>query len=278
MKVNIKLFSVVLFCVLLCGCTRTGIIEEQNTSSVITTNSLTSGQQDDKVLSVPQLKNDAMPVYHQQWGKLTSESSSDMVAVVSDNINNSSLETDVYIVAEIDNNFITHNLGKWEYKSFKNGSLSVADLDNDGIDEITLFMEVTGNGGTIAQIFKVINKSITLVYDLNEYDLNLNTEYKNGYVMLIENKSVGFSYEVDISQEFAPNFFNKSGKATSNAEIFVLPINCLAVESTDNVNTKKIYCEYGIKLTNYLGYMQTEFQYDAETDFLEIKSIKFIGN
>ena len=214
-------------------------------------------------------------IYHTQKGKLTRESVEDTVTVFTGNVEKSDIHTDVYMEAKLNGKSLMYELGDWEVHVLQNGGLFLADLNGDGADEIVLFMEVTGNGGAIAQVFKVEENEIALLYDLNEVDIGLETIYKDGYIMCLENASVGFSETIDIEKEFGVEHFDKNGKFTGSSEVFFNPINSGFVEPLTNGEYPTISCKRYIRLTNYLGELETTFRYDSELESLALIRMDF---
>ena len=212
-------------------------------------------------------------IYHTQKGKLTHESVEDTVTVFTDDVEKSDIHTDVYIEAQLNEKSLMYALGDWEVHVLQNGDLFLADLNGDGVDEIVLFMEVTGNGGAIAQVFKVEENEIILLHDLNEVDIDLETIYQDGYIMLLENASVGFSEGIHIEKEFGPEHFDKNGRFTGASQVFLDPIHAGFVDSSTNLEYPTISCKRYIRLTNYLGELETTFQYDPETESLVLISM-----
>lgn len=217
-------------------------------------------------------------IYHMQKGKLTCQSVEDTVTVFSANTEKSDIHADVYLEAELNGDRLIYDLGFWDVRVLQNGGLFLSDLNGDGADEIVLFMEVTGNGGTIAQVFKVAENEITMLCDLNDVDIGLKTIYKDGYIMILENASVGFSETVNIEKEFGAEHFDENGQFTGTIEVFLCSINSGFAEPSTNGEYSTISCKRYIRLTNYLGELETTFQYDPKTESLLLISMDFDSN
>lgn len=273
MKIILKVVSVVVAFVIFCGCESHSTVSQSDDISSADSIQVAG---DESSISIPQLNKNDQKICYKKSGRLTTSNSNNTVIVMYDAIDDASIQTGVSMVVEVKGDYLIYELGNWEYMVLQNGSLNVMDIDSDNIDEIVLFMEVTGNGGTIANIFEISNNDIELLYDLNEYDLNLETKYADGYNMILSHKNSDFFCEIDISREFESNVFDENGKAVSNTEIFTLPINSLKIESQNNDSVPMIVCCYDIKLTNLLGSVEVSYQYNTNLNLLEIKNIKFI--
>lgn len=273
MKIMLKVVSLVATFVMFCGCESHSTVSQSDDISSDISIQVTSQENN---ISIPQLNKNNQKICYKKSGRLTTSNSNNTVIVICDAINDTSVETVVSMVVEVEGDYLIYELGNWDYMVLQNGSLIVMDIDSDNIDEIVLFMEVTGNGGTIANIFEISNNAIVLLYDLNEYDLNLETKYADGYNMILNHKRSSFSCEIDISREFGLDFFDENGKLLSNTEIFTLPINSLKIESQNNDSVPMIVCCYDIKLINLLGSVEVSYQYNTNSNLLEIKNIKFI--
>lgn len=224
--------------------------------------------------SLPQLYNDRI-IYYTQQGRLTHENTVDTVTVFTGITEKSDVYADVYMEAVQNGNVLTYELGCWDPRVLCNGDLFLSDLDGDGTDEIILFMEISGNGEAIAQVFTVQTGRISLLCNLNEVDLELNTIYQDGYSMILENKSVGFSVTVDIAKEFGQEHFDENGKFTGVSTVFFESINSGIVESDTQGELPRISCNRSVFLTNYLGELRTAFQYNPATDSLVLISMDF---
>ena len=250
--------------IILCGACNTGTVDE---NSLNTTLSSTTGGNN----IFPQ--NSDM-VYYEAYGKLTQSSSYDEVVIFSHS-SQSDYDTEVFLSAKTNENIYSYNLGKWDSSVFERGQLYVTDLNNDEIDEIILYMEVTKNGGSLAQVFSVEDKGITLICDLNELDLQIDTIYSDDYCMILENKTVNFSCNIDISNQFAPERFDSKGKALVSSKIWLLPID--SCELVINGDLREIHCTRICRLTDYLGVIDIVFDYNGVSDSFEVKELSYKG-
>lgn len=267
-----KLFVIVciLVTVILSGCIEAGNDLHKDSSSSFKTSNVSS--ENTNSISIPQLGMDNYSVYHQTSGNITDNKKTEMIAVVSEKVETDKTEANFYLVVSINDKFIKYDLGKWECRALEQGFIDAVDVDNDGIDEIVLFLEVTGNGATLAQIYKVDNHSLFLFFDFNLFDKKIVAEYKNQYLLNLSYAPVGFSTDYNISKEFSPDKFDQNGKAIVESTIFYLPISDVRAEVSEDDDVV-IYCRYGIRLTNYLGEIEVAYCFDSLADSMEIVSI-----
>lgn len=212
-------------------------------------------------------------VYHKEYGKLTSNSDRDEVLVYSKS-SDSEYQTEVFLGAHVGDNKYAYSLGEWDASVFEHGSIIVTDLNDDEVDEIVLYMEVTKNGGTLTQVFSVKDNAINLICDLNELDLEIDTIYENDYSMKLENEDVGFSCRLDISNQFSPDQFDAEGKALVGTKILLLPINSCKIVSDGE--SQEIHCTRLFRLTDYLGAINIVYIYDDESASLEVKNLNYV--
>lgn len=227
--------------------------------------------------STPESTSDKI-VYYNKQAKLTSESIEDTVTVYTYNEQSVVYATPVYIDAKMNNRTVTYELGPWDKRVFKNGGgLFIADVDGNGTDEMILFMEITGNGGALAQIFAVKDDKITLLYDLNDLPVELTHTYQDGYVLLLENTSVGFACSIDVSKQFDPTYFDENGRLAKEREnnVYTRPISSGTVESTKEGVLPTITCSRYVQLSSVLGTLQTTFRYDKEKEMLVLVAAEF---
>lgn len=232
------------------------------------------------VMDLPQINKTNQRIYYVEWGKLTNNSYNDSVMIFSD-IDDSSIQSNIYLVANTDGKILVYNIGRWDTVVFQNGSLDLIDLDNDGVDEILLHMEITGNGATITQIFKVIDESIVLWDDIGTKDVSITSRFENNYIYVMENNEFDFSYLFDIKDlfdirdELIPEFFDDNGKGLGAADIMLLPIDSCVIENVDG--DEILECSRGVKiLRSYCGQIITRFQYNSESKSMELIKIDFI--
>lgn len=214
-------------------------------------------------------------IYHEQQGKLSAESTSDTVVVYATGVKESEIFANIYLEATVQGNTLTYELGQWEYRAFREGGISLADFDGDGTDEIVLIMTVTGNGGTLAQVFSAGSGEISLLYELNDIPLNLETIYKDGFWVTIGNSAIGFSENIDVSKEFASECFDQNGKYKAEFPVYSEPIHSGHVETASSDGVPVIICERTIGLTNRLGSLISVFRHNPKTDTLEVVSLEF---
>lgn len=251
------------------GCSNNDAILNDNTSTPL------EGIAESASFSLSLLEDDRI-VYHAQQGKLIDEDTVGSVAVYTGIVEKSEVCTDVYLEAKVGGKTLTYELGCWDYHVLcYGGGLFLVDLNGDGVDEIILFMEVTGNGGALAQVFTIQKDEISLLYDLNNVNLGLNTIYQDGFKMLLEKMTVGFSETIDISREYGPEHFDKNGQFTGTSQIFLSSVNWGFVEPATGDELPKVSCKRYVYLTNYLGELQTVFQYNPETESLALVSMDF---
>lgn len=226
-------------------------------------------------VTIDELKpNSDWTIYHTRQGKLTDKSTFDTVFVHTRGAKDADLFADLYISAQINNDILTCNLGSWEQTVFQKGSLYLTDLDNNGTDEILLFMEITRNGGSLAQAYAVRENKIVSLCDLDVFDLELDVTFENDYVMLLENKQIGFSQAYNISKEFAADSFDENGRLKFDRNIFLYPIdvNSVIIESIGDkpiIRYNRIF-----KLTNRIGELQITIQYASEQGAFRCVNIK----
>ncbi len=266
-KKSLYLWIVCLCLLFLGGCNR--VVSSPNESS----GTFTEGIED---ITDEQKSDSHWTIYYKQQGKLTDESTSDTVFVHTCE-GGKNLLAELYLSVQINDRVLTCDLGNWEQMVFKNGTLRLFDLDNDGTDEIILFMEITGNGGSLARVYAVQDNQIVLLCDFDAFDIDFDTVFLDDFIMLLETKKVGFSQAYNISKEYGAEQFDKNGRLMFESDIYLWPIdtNSVIFELIDEQLT--IRYNRPFKLTNRLGELQMSFQYDVEQkafQCVEIREIK----
>lgn len=221
-------------------------------------------------VDLPQLEKTNQRLYYSAYGRLTGLSYADSVFVLSEAQDNDQLNVDIYLVADIADGILTYNLGKWEKAVLQNGTMFLTDLDDDGIEEIVLTMEITGNGGTLSRIFKIRGQEIVLVEDLDSFDPEISCEFGREYVFRIWNDEIGFEQTFDVRQEYPPEVFDAFGQATVKPEISFLEIEHCKSDDKNEDGIPELYYTRGIKLENTLGTMTIGIQYDKNRQAFDL--------
>lgn len=214
-------------------------------------------------------------VYYTQQGNLASETTQDSATVWANDTAPGEIYTDVYLEVETDGIVLTYELGEWDHFALTEGTFSLADLDGDGIDEMVLIMTVTGNGGVLAQVFGVQENKIVMLWNLNDIPLGITTQYCDGYIMVLENVTAGFSLEVEMSKEFWPDKFDEHGKYTGSFEVYIDSISQGFVEPATAVELPRISCVRDISYTDINGSLTVVFQYDPVAGILKPVEMEF---
>ena len=232
----------------------------------------------DNYLSVnlPQIVRENQRLYYVGWGKLTEETYQDSVLILSDAQYLDIIQSNVYMVADIGGAFIIHELGTFDKMALEEGNLTLADIDGDGIDEIIVHFEVSGNGGTITRVYKVENSSIILFSDLDEFDTGFTSEYENDYKLRISNKNTGYSELLDISDLFIPDAFDENGKAIIDEAIYPLPFSSCEARYSAQDGKYHLYCAQTATLDGgYIGMVFSVLQYNPEIGGFEVIRSEF---
>ena len=214
-------------------------------------------------------------VIHQGQGKLTSDNSIDTVTVYTEEQTNEDIGVPVYLEANVNGKSLLCFLGNYDKHVLKyGGGLFLTDLTGDEFDEIVLFMETSARGVALAQIYQVVSDDLVLFCDLNDIMPDITTSYHDNHMAVLENSSVSFYQELDISKEFVPERFNKNGLFTGNTTAFLYPIHQGKV---DGEIPWKVICVRYVYLTNCLGEIETSAEYDSNTNTMVITGINFIS-
>ena len=229
----------------------------------------------EEITNVPKSSSD-WTIYYTQQGKLTNKSTTDTVFVHTCTTRDTVLFADLYLSAQINSRMLTCDLGNWEQKVFKNGSLRLMDLDNNGTDEILLFMEITGNGGSLAQVYGVQENQIVLLCDFDAFEIDLDTVFLDDYIMRLENAQAGFSQTYDISNEFSAESFDENGRLMFTSDIYLQPIDVNSVIFESSNGQHVIRYNRLFKLTNCVGELQMSFRYNVEQGAFQCVEIREI--
>ena len=172
MKKAILLLTMVF---LLSSCTS---MEITNTTSSPATDTTTDGEVNNTTASpilssisyddylqidLPQFGKEHQRLYYVARGKLTTTTDEDMVYLLTTVQLKDDLQTEVYIVVEVEDQLMCYTLGVYDKQNLNTGMLTLQDLDGDGIDEIFVNLEVSGNGATITQIYEIENQNIKML-------------------------------------------------------------------------------------------------------------------
>lgn len=214
-------------------------------------------------------------VIHQGQGKLTSDNSIGTVTVYTEEQTNKDIDVSVYLEAKVNGKSLLYDLGNYDKHVLKyGGGLFLTDLTGDEIDEIVLFMEISARGVALAQIYQVVSDDLVLFCDLNDIMPDITTSYCDNYVAILEDSSVGFHQELDVSKEFIPEQFNENGCLIKGIDVFLHPIHQGWVEKADS---PRVICMRYVYLTNCLGKIQTTIEYDSNTNTMAITGINLVA-
>lgn len=271
-KKTVFILCLLIISIFVCGCKeRTNKPESDDTLN----NSPVNNEKSYLCVDLPQLGKTNQRVYHTAWGHLVDEPRIDEVLLIS-NEQTEAIQSDVYLIADIGGNFLVYDFGKWDTTVFDSGSVFTADLDGDSIDEIIVNFEVTTNGYTLFDIFKVNNGSLELIQNLDENLDFFRGEYIKGRKFRIYCDSIGFSCDVDISYCF-DEFFDSDGVALIPEEIPYIQLfmthSCTLLESEDKCD---FVCSASVKTTvGYLGTMNMTFSYDEIEKMMKLSDASF---
>ncbi|PKM62084.1 MAG: hypothetical protein CVU97_06355 [Firmicutes bacterium HGW-Firmicutes-21] len=252
-------------------------VNASKTPGILDTTAETNSLDKYLLVDLPQIQKENQRLYYVEWGKLTEESYGDSVLILSDSQYSDIVQSNVYMVADIGGSFFMHELGTFDKMVLQAGNLALADIDGDGVDEIIVHFEVSGNGGTITRIYKVINGSIILFSDLDEFDTGFTSEYENDFKLLISNKYTEFTKLLDISGLFIPDAFDENGRAVLDDNIYTDPFLSCEVKYSDQDGKYHLYCTQAVTLEGgYIGEAYTVLRYNPDISGFEIINSEFI--
>lgn len=228
-------------------------------------------------VDIPQLQKKNQRLYYVESGQLSKTSYSDSVYIFSSEQYTNNLQSDVYMIADVGRKYIVQDLETSDKMVIQNGMLSLSDIDGDGIDEIIVHFETSGNGGTITRIYKVKDESIVLLANLDTFDTGFRSEYENGYKMKISNKDTGYVTTLDVSKMFISDAFDEKGKVVTKDDIFVKPFSSCEVKEENKSSKFDLYCSQIVTLGGtYIGNAYTTLRYNLKTAQFEIVNSEFI--
>lgn len=216
-------------------------------------------------INLPQLQKENQRLYYLQWGKLSESTFDDCVFILSDTQYTDVIQSDYYMVAYVGGNYLIQELGTFDNMVVQNGNLYLADMDGDGVDEIIIHFEVSGNGATITRIYKAADNSIVNVANLDDFDIGFVSEFENGYKLKISNEFTGYVQDIDIKQWFSADYFDATGKSISQDEIFLRPFSTCNAKDTDEDGIFELFCSQEVILEGYIGEALVVLKYDLQT-------------
>ncbi|MCI8332184.1 MAG: hypothetical protein HFE78_05110 [Clostridiales bacterium] len=231
----------------------------------------------------PQLGLKNQRIYHMAWGYFMENTGSCAVTVFSEEQPDNEIFNKVFMVVDLNGEFLTFEMGEFNFHVIQNGNLYTADINGDGFDEIIYSGEVSGNGGTISRIYQIKDKQIELMYDLNEWEDIKTSKYGYTYEFLegcrleIKNELVGYSVIQDISEYMSPAFFDEKGMPTIKETIFFRAFDSRTIVEEDKYGKGKLkYMQYIDGETIY-GYTITTLQYNNELKKFDVVDAEYIA-
>ena len=207
MKKAMLLLLAFLFCIGMVSCAETHEIPDVAYTTV----------------DLPQLGKYGQRLYHTATGKLTPGSTEDTVSVLAEEPLEDAINTQVYLLANQAGKTTTYPLGKWETVILQNGTLSLFDIDKDGADEVFLWQEITGNGGTLTQVYKCVDEALVLWQDLAEIEVEIQGEFLEGQKLRLFNQPTGFNTVIDL--EGFEEYADADGKINLKPDLQWFPID-----------------------------------------------------
>lgn len=173
------------------------------------------------------------------------------------------------------------SLGLFDRHVVSSGSLYTADLDADGVDEIVYSGERTGNGGTVACVYRVAADGIRLMFDANDeaHAYGYTYTFAKGKKLLICNEQVSYTAEQDLSGVFQADVFDADGLPKGTAIVdFQTGDARLAV--IDAAGTPALqYMQYVVVgNTASLGCVLTTLRYNAQTAAFEVTQAQYVSD
>lgn len=281
MKKAILLLTMVF---LLSSCTS---MEITNTTSSPATDTTTDGEVNNTTASpilssisyddylqidLPQFGKEHQRLYYVARGKLTTTTDEDMVYLLTTVQLKDDLQTEVYIVVEVEDQLMCYTLGVYDKQNLNTGMLTLQDLDGDGIDEIFVNLEVSGNGATITQIYEIENQNIKMLADLSDFDTGYISNFQSNYKIKIQNKYTEYNVEYEIKDLFKSDFFDENGMALSKESIELSGFKSCAVIDINNDGVYELQCDQEVSLLGYIGMTRTVLQYNTKGTFEVVES------
>ena len=233
-------------------------------------------------VDLPQLGKSNQTIYHVQWGEFSGQPGRDCAVVLADGQDDDARQTEVYLLVDLDGEFSVYELGMFDKHVVSSGSLYALDLDGDGVDEIVYSGEFTGNGGTVARVYKVANGQIQLMYDASAHDdisvskYGYTYEFLGGKRLAIKNEAVGYRAEQDISDLLLPEYFNDAGLPISSAPVYFMTGDArLAVARDEGGNAVLKYMQYA-EGDAVFGCTITTLKYNAETEDFDVICAEYV--
>ena len=233
-------------------------------------------------VDLPQLGKNNQNIYHVQWGEFSGQPGRDCAVVLADGQDDDARQTEVYLLVDLDGKFSVYELGMFDQHVIPSGNLYAADLDDDGVDEIVYSGEFTGNGGTVAHVYKVTNGQIQLMYDASAHDdisvskYGYTYEFLEGKRLAIKNEAVGYRAEQEISDLFASEYFNEAGLPISSAPVYFLTGDArLAVARDEDGSAVLKYMQYAEGDAAF-GCTITTLKYNTETKGFDVTGAAYV--
>ena len=173
------------------------------------------------------------------------------------------------------------SLGLFDRHVVSSGSLYTADLDADGVDEIVYSGECTGNGGTVACVYRVAADGIRLMFDANDeaHAYGYTYTFAKGKKLLICNEQVSYTAEQDLSGAFQADVFDADGLPKETAIVdFQTGDARLAVIDAAGAPALQ-YMQYVVAEGNvHLGCALTTLRYNAQTAAFEVTQAQYVSD
>lgn len=248
----VKKISFILICILLLfGCSKSEILNS-----------------DKIIVDLPELDLENQQLYYYVMGNFGSGSKTDSCAVFLKSSNENSSE--LTLVVKNKKDVFQLSLGEAEKNPLNHGELFVYDFDKDEVDEIVLFAETSGNGYSIAQVFKVTEEELVLIEDLNKRK-DVMTGFEEGKSLLLYNNEISYKNSIDISTEFSDEFFDNQGMYIGSLSVYDLPIVSLEVGGSES----RLIYNRPLMLNNYIGTIECGLVWSQEAggfviDYLDL--------
>lgn len=278
------LFVIICICVL-SGCAnsyKTTVTNSERKSEAELEPHVSDGDLD---IDFSQPEHMAWQVCHRGDGVFTSDGDSYQVMIISEKQSDDPHLTPVFLFVCQRDGFLTYEIGKFDQHVISSGNLYVVDVDRDGLDEIVYSGEVSGNGGTISRVYKVMDDLIVLLDENGRWDdiLTGNCGYSLGFLedyrLEIRNDSVGFRVVQDIKDFFTPSFFDERGVPEDEKyQISLKTGNSRTVVENEKDGTVSLkYMQYvGDTGPWNCGYIVTTLQYNHESKKFEAVAAEYV--
>ena len=241
----------------------------------------TSSPQSYLSVDFPEIQKYSQTIYYIAWGNFSEQPAFRPAMIFADN-RADSRQVEVFLAVETPTDAIVCSLGLFDENVIPSGSLYTLDVDADGVDEIVYSGECTGNGATISRVYRIANGSLQLMLDANQYAGLDGAAYGYSYAYLagkklkVENISVGFSAEQDISAFFGSDYFDSDGIPKVQTQVFFSGADARLTVGRMSDNELCLKHMQYVKGDDLFGSIVTTLKYDANERSFYVAEAKYI--